>query len=140
MVITEEWGAFVNHLEMALIPDYDISVLGWRNDYANKLLQELRTDFIADENRIIPNDRELTYWMKKHYGVNSYVSDALSTKAVLFCKVFTNPRTKKYANDTNDFILASITDPCLIAKNLSIFSKYSVIVHYTDGDWEEVNI
>jgi hypothetical protein len=78
MQINAEWGAFVNHLEMALIPDYDISVLGWRNDYANKLLQELRMDFIADGNRIIPNDRELTYWMKKHYGVNSYVSDVIS--------------------------------------------------------------
>lgn len=75
MVINDEWDTFVKHLEMALIPDYDISAITWRDNYANKLLQELRTDYIADENRIIPNDRELTSWMKKHYGVNRYVGD-----------------------------------------------------------------
>ena len=55
-------------------------------------------------------------------------------------KCLLNPRTKKHANNINDFILASITESMANAQNLSIFSKYSVIVHYTDGDWEEVNI
>ena len=60
MMINQDWGYFVKDLELALRSDYDIS-----DDYANQLSQELRTDFIADENRMIPNDRELTNWLKK---------------------------------------------------------------------------
>ena len=138
--ISMEQEAFGKCLEIALRPDYAMTNYSMDHDHVNSISQVLRADFIADENRIIPNDRELTDFMKKEYGVNHYVGDWISTKAVSFCKVFTNPRTKKYANDTNDFILASITQPNLDARNLSIFSKYSVIVHYTDGDWEEVNI
>lgn len=142
--ISMEQEAFVNHLQMALIPDYDLSNIYWSDEHgnkiANKILQELRTDYIADENRIIPNDRELTSWMKKHYGVDHYVNDWISTKAVLLCKVFTNPKIRKDANWVNDTILENIKNPLYIPYRSSIFSKYSVIVHYTDGDWEEVNI
>ena len=49
--------------------------------------------------------------MKKYYGVNNYVRDWISTEAVLFCKVFTNPKTRKDANWVNDTILENITDP-----------------------------
>ena len=53
-------------LAMALIPDFDLSNgLGLTYEFASQMLQELRTDFIQDKDRIIPNDQELTRWMKK---------------------------------------------------------------------------
>ena len=138
--ISMEQEAFEKCLEIALRPDYVMTNYSMNHDHANSISQELRADFIADENRIIPNDRELTSWMKKYYGVNNYVRDWISTKAVLFCKVFTNPKTRKDANWVNDTILENITDPLRIPYHSSIFSKYSVIVHYTDGDWDEFEI
>ncbi len=72
MVIGMEWDGFVEQIEIALRPDYDTSE-HWRDDHTNKTLQAKiqtsKTDFIADENRIIPNDRELTDWMKRDFGV-----------------------------------------------------------------------
>ena len=107
----------------------------------NSISQVLRADFIADENRIIPNDRELTDFMKKEFGVNYYVGGWISTKAVSFCKVFINPKTRKDANWVNDSIVEYITKSHMacIPYHPSIFSKYSVF-HYTDGDWDEFEI
>ena len=44
-----------DHLKIALIPDCDKSIRGY-----DTLSQELKSDFIQDKERIIPNDQELT--------------------------------------------------------------------------------
>lgn len=59
--ISMEKEAFEKCLEIALRPDYDTTNYSMNHDHMNSISQELRADFIADENRIIPNDRELTY-------------------------------------------------------------------------------
>jgi hypothetical protein len=109
---------FADFLRIALIPDYDISKCDIYQGSANSILQELRTDFIQDKNRVIPNDQELTRWLKKYYGDPD---DDSWIKAIEFCKVFTNPKT--YQSD--DYLRET---------------KYSVFVHYIDKDWDEFYI
>lgn len=104
-----EEDTFADFLRIALIPDCDTS-----NCMNMNVLQELRADFIQDKNRVIPNDQELTRWLKKYYGdpnEDSWI------KAIESCKVFTNPQTFQ-GSDT-------------------IKTKYSVIINYTDKDWDE---
>jgi hypothetical protein len=98
-------------LTIALIPDCDKSMLDF--DY-DTLSQELRSDVIQDKDRIIPNDQELTNWMKKHF--NDHNDD--SWYKMESCKVFTNPRTFHRGKNVYK-------------------TKYSVIVHYIDKDWDE---
>ena len=87
-------GSIADFLHIALIPDYDFSKSGGYYELNSKL-QELRTDFIQDKNRVIPNDQELTRWMKKYFSDHE---DHSYVKAIDFCKVFTNPRTTYVGN------------------------------------------
>ena len=111
-----ETDRFADFLNIALIPDYDTSML--THDFANLILQELRADFIQDKNRLVPNDQELTRWIKKYYG---NPDDDSWIKAIEFCKVFTNPKT-------------------IHAGDYVIKTNYSVFVHYIDKDWDVFNI
>ena len=114
-------GTIAEFLHIALIPDYDLSNSGqgyYDSIYMSSKLQELRTDFIQDKNRVIPNDQELTRWMKKYFSDHE---DHSYNKAIDFCKVFTNPRTTHVGNHV-------------------LKTKYSVIVHYIDTDWIEFDI
>jgi hypothetical protein len=105
-------------LIIALIPDYDLSKLGLSYASVSSMLQELRADFIQDKNRKVPNDQELTRWMKKNFSDHE---DHSYIKAIDSCKIFTNPQATQIGD--HDFK-----------------SKYSVIVHYIDTDWDEFNI
>ena len=99
-------------LKIALIPDSGKSIPGY-----DTLSQELKSDFIQDKERIIPNDQELTNWMKKHF--NDHNDD--SWYKIEFCKVFTNPK--------------------IIQESEKVWkTKYTVIVHYIDGDWDEFDV
>jgi hypothetical protein len=99
-------------LKIALIPDYDKQIPYYKN-----LSQELRSDFIQDKERIVPNDQELTNWMKKYCNDN----DADHRYNIEFCKVFTNPK--------------------IIHGEVRVYKiKYTVIVHYVDKDWYEFDI
>ena len=109
--------SIADFLHIALIPDYDLSKSGGYYELSSKL-QELRTDFIQDKNRKVPNDQELTRWMKKYFSDHE---DHSYIKVIDFCKVFTNPRTTHQGD--YDFE-----------------TKYSVIVHYIDTDWVEFDI
>ena len=111
---------FADFLNIALIHDYDTSKTLLGHDYANSVLQELRADFIQDRNRLVPNDQELTRWMKKYYGDPD---DYSWIKAIEFCKVLANPRTR--TSCAGDHVFKT---------------KYSVFVHYIDKDWEEYYI
>jgi hypothetical protein len=102
----------INHLQIALIPDCDKHI----PDYET-LFQALRSDFIQDKGRVIPNDQELTNWMKKHFNDN----DADRWYNIEYCKVFTNPK--------------------IIHGEERVYkTKYTVIVHYVDKDWYEFDI
>ena len=57
-----------DHLKIALIPDSGKSIRGY-----DTLSQELKSDFIQDKERIIPNDQELTNWMKKHFKITTTI-------------------------------------------------------------------
>ena len=99
-----------NHLKIALIPDSSKSIRGY-----DTLSQELKSDFNQDKERIIPNDQELTNWMKKHFHNND------SWNKIEFCKVFTNPK--------------------IIQGSEKVWkTKYTVIVHYVDKDWDEFDV
>ena len=121
----DESAAYSFHIDsitefliIALIPDYDLSKLGLNYEAFSSELQELRTDFIQDKNRVIPNDQELTRWMKKYFSDHE---DYSYIKAIDFCKVFTNPKT----THRGDYVFKT---------------KYSVIIHYIDTDWVEFDI
>jgi hypothetical protein len=113
-----EEDRFADFLNIALIPDYDTSNSNMKHDYVDSVLQELRADFIQDKNRLVPNDQELTRWLKKYYG---NPDDDSRIKAIEFCKVFTNPKTIQ----AGDYVIKT---------------KYSVFVHYIDKDWDEFYI
>jgi hypothetical protein len=113
-----EEQTIADFLKIALIPDYDTSNSNTNHDYANSISQELRADFIQDKNRAVPNDQELTRWLKKYYG---NPDDGSWIKAIEFCKVFTNPKTFH----AGDYVIKT---------------KYSVFVHYIDKDWDVFNI
>jgi hypothetical protein len=102
-----------DYLTIALIPDCDKST----SSYDETLAQELRKDSIHDKERIIPNDQELTSWMKKHF--NNHNEDGWYK--IEFCKVFTNPKITHRGENVYE-------------------TKYTVIVHYIDKDWDEFDI
>jgi hypothetical protein len=102
-----------DYLGIALVPNYKISPV--RQEAMSAALKELREDFIQDKNRTIPNDQELTRWMKKFFDGGT------EELGIEFCKVFTNPRSY-HVGDT-------------------VFkTKYSVIVHHDDTNWDEFYI
>jgi hypothetical protein len=70
-------------LTVALIPGYKPM---------DALSQEFRANFIQDKDRAIPNDQELTRWMKKCIN-ESYDKDWLR---IQFCKIFVNPEAGKF--------------------------------------------
>ena len=113
-------GSIADFLHIALIPDYDLSKSGGYYDpiQLSSILQELRTDFIQDKNRKVPNDQELTKWMKKYFSDHK---DHSYIKAIDLCKVFMNPRITHRGDYDRK-------------------TKYSVIVHYIDTDWIEFDI
>lgn len=108
-------------LTIALIPDYKP---------ADPLSQEFRTNFIQDKNRVIPNDQELTRWMKKqtndYYDRHDYYDDWFR---IQFCKIFINPKKLKYHVDRGDGKMIHST-------------RYTVVVHYSvpKGDWDVCDI
>ena len=117
----------IERLTMALIPDYDLSNgHGLTYEFASQILQELRTDFIQDKDRIIPNDQELTRWMKKmndmydNYGHGDWYK-------IQFCKIFEIPKALEHPKRRDD--------------GKEVYStRYTVVVHYSvpKGDWEEI--
>jgi hypothetical protein len=119
----------VQRLTMALIPDYDLSNGdGLTYEFASQILQELRTDFIQDKDRIIPNDQELTRWMKKmndmydDYGHGDWFK-------IQFCKIFENPKALGHPKRRGD--------------GKEVYNtRYTVVVHYSvpKGYWEEFDI
>jgi hypothetical protein len=116
------WGVHMDwiaeFLRIALIPDHD-PLYGMTYEFASSILQELRADFIQDKNRVVPNDQELTRWMRKHFS--DHYEYCPYIKAIDSCEVFTNPKTTHVGN--------------------SVFNtKYSVIVHYIDTDWDDFDI
>jgi hypothetical protein len=107
---TEFMWSITDFLKIALIPDCEKSV-------PETLSQELKADFIKDNERVIPNDHELTRWLKKHFNDH----DLDYWYKVKLCKVFTNPKIfhgSEYVYET----------------------KYTVVVNYIDGDWDEFDI
>ena len=104
------------YLTIALIPDYEP---------ADPLSQEFRIDFIQDKNRVIPNDQELTRWIKKHCN-NNYYDNWYS---IQFCKIFINPKRLKYQVDRGDGKMIHST-------------RYTVVLHYSipKGDWDVCDI
>jgi hypothetical protein len=111
-------GSIAEYLIIALITDYDLSKLGVSHEFLSSTLHELRADFIQDKNRRVPNDQELTRWMKKYFSDHE---DHSYIKAIDSCKVFANPKTTQ----RGDYVFKT---------------KYSVIVHYIDTDWVEFDI
>lgn len=95
-------------------------------NHTSALLQEFRTNFIQDKNRLIPNDQELTRWMMKK--VNGY------DKKIQYCKIFLNP--KKHEVPIFD------QTPKEILPFPVTYTKYTVVVHYSTpkGDWEEFDV
>jgi hypothetical protein len=118
-----DWVYFAEDMEenlrIALIPDYKSELYD-----TGALSQEFRTNFIQDKNRLIPNDQELTRWMRKK--INGY------DKRIQYCKVFSNP--KKHEVPFFDQIDEIQYPPT--------YTKYTVVVHYSTpkGYWEEYDI
>jgi hypothetical protein len=106
----------MEYLTVALIPDYRPT---------DVLSLEFRADFIQDKNRVIPNDQELTRWMKK---CNDQYDNYDDWFRIQFCKIFVNPKTQKYP---------------LHRDGKEVYNtKYTVIVHYSvpKGHWDEYDI
>jgi hypothetical protein len=66
---TEFMWSITDYLKIALIPECDKSISGYET-----LSHELKADFIEDKVRIIPNDQELTSWMKKN--ISKFIRNA----------------------------------------------------------------
>ena len=79
-------------LTVALIPGYKpVSYYG----PIDTLFQEFRANFVQDKNKVIPNDQELTRWMKKciNHDHNKHWF------RIQFCKIFINPEAGKFPID-----------------------------------------
>ena len=100
---------FEEYLTVALIPGYKPM---------DALSQEFRANFIQDKDRVIPNDQELTIWMKK-----------CISERIQFCKIFVNPKAGKFPIDQD-----VIDEECT--------PRYKIVVHYSDpkGDWDVYDI
>jgi hypothetical protein len=103
-------------LTVALIPGYKPM---------DALSQEFRANFIQDKDRAIPNDQELTRWMKKCIN-ESYDKDWLR---IQFCKIFVNPEAGKFP------IYQDVIDE-------ECTPRYKIVVHYSvpKGDWDVYDI
>jgi hypothetical protein len=111
------------NLKVALIPDYKSEIKSYDT---GALSQEVRTDFIQDKNRLIPNDQELTRWMReKIIGYD---------KKIEYCKIFSNPKK-------HEVPIASVNQNDEL-KYSPRYTKYTVVVHYSTpkGYWEEYDI
>jgi hypothetical protein len=122
--IGDDWCYFEcdmkGNLTIALDPDYQPADLSWK---------DFRANFFQDKNRLIPNDQELTRWMKKQ--INDYYDRHECYKdwnRVQFCKIFVNPKTLIYPIRRNDKKVYN--------------TRYTVVVHYSipKGDWDEYDI
>jgi len=110
-------------LTIALIPDYNPGT-----PYYTNLSQELRTKIIQDKNRVIPDDQELTRWMKKHFD-KIYNRDRCEWYTIQFCKIFMNPKSLEHPKRLDD--------------GKEVYNiRYTVVVHYSvpKGDWKEYDI
>jgi hypothetical protein len=107
------------NLKVALIPDYKSEIYD-----TGALSQEFRTDFIHDKSRLIPNDQELTRWMRKK--INGY------DKTIQYCKIFSNPKRREVFTFDQNSKMNYTTEN----------TKYTVVVHYSTpkGYWEEFDI
>jgi hypothetical protein len=73
------------NLTIALDPDCQPADVSWK---------DFRANFFQDKNRLIPNDQELTRWMKKQ--INDYYDRHECYKdwnRIQFYKIFVNPKT-----------------------------------------------
>ena len=108
---TDEEDSMREHLKIALDPSYESS------RYPKS--KEMRADLIQDKDRTIPNDQELTRWMRKK------INDCSYDKQIQFCKIFRNPKISKLVYNTR-------------------YTEYTVIVHYPASEdnlkWEEYDI
>lgn len=106
----DEEDSMREHLKIALDPSYESS------RYPKS--KEMRADLIQDKDRTIPNDQELTRWMRKK------INDCSSDKQIQFCKIFRNPKIIGVYNNR--------------------YTEYTVIVHYPPSEdnweWEEYDI
>jgi hypothetical protein len=106
----DEEDSMREHLKIALDPSYESS------RYPKS--KEIRADLIQDKDRTIPNDQELTRWMRKK------INDCSSDKQIQFCKIFRNPK--------------------IIGVYSTRYTEYTVIVHYPPSEdnweWEEYDI
>jgi hypothetical protein len=105
-------------LTVALIPGYKPTIL-------KALPQEFRAYFIQDKVKVIPNDQELTRWMKKCIN-ESYYKDWFR---IQFCKIFINPEAGKFP------IYQDVIDE-------ECTPRYKIVVHYSvpKGDWDVYDI
>jgi hypothetical protein len=119
-----DWVYFAEDMEqnlkIALIPDYKSE-----SRDTGALSQEFRTNFIQDKNRLVPNDQELTRWMRKQ--INGY-----DDKRIQYCKIFSNPKKHE----------VPFLDQIDEIKYPPTYTKYTIVVHYSipKGDWEEYDI
>ena len=119
--------ALSEYLTVALIPGYK-PIPGYRS--IDKLFQEFRANFIQDKDRVIPNDQELTLWMKKclnkHYDRNDSYKDEYK---IQFCKILVNPKAGKFPINQD-----IIDEECTL--------RYKIVVHYSvpEGFWNVYDI
>ena len=94
-------------LTIALIPGYKPM---------DALSQEFQANFIQDKDRVIPNDQELTRWMKKRFSIQ-------------FCKILVNPKAGKFP------VYQDVIDE-------ECTPRYKVVVHYSvpKGDWDVYDV
>jgi hypothetical protein len=108
-------GDMYESLRIALIPDYTTKLYK-----TSARSQEFRSNFIQEKDRLIPNNQELTKWMKKR--ISNY------DKSIQYCMIFINPKTKKY--------------PVYHSNEKEDNTSFTVVVHYSipEGDWDEYDI
>jgi hypothetical protein len=108
-------------LTVALMPGYKLK---------EAMSQKFRTSFIQDEDRVIPNDQELTRWMKKCMnGDHDRFDSDNDWFRIQFCKIFVNPKAGKFPIDQD-----IIDEECT--------PRYKIVVHYSvpKGYWHVVDV
>jgi hypothetical protein len=85
------------------------------------LSKEFRENFIQDKSRLIPNDQELTAWVREK--ISGY------DEKIQYCKIFVNPEAGEFPIDQD-----IIDEECA--------PRYKIVIHYSvpKGDWEEVDV
>ena len=111
-------GELSEYLTVALIP-------GYKPGYGaiDELFQEFRANFIQDRDRVIPNDQELTRWMKK---CNERYAGWFR---IQFCKILVNPKAGKFP--INQDVIDEECTP-----------RYKVVIHYSvpEGFWNVYDV